>query len=57
MLQASLRTLSAPFEPCSVLVNRRRLPDDAWSFDARTGVLRTTVEGRSVRVEATGCAR
>jgi len=54
-LEASLRTLSAPFEPCAVLVNRRHLPDDAWSFDPSTGVLRTTVEGRSIRVEAQAC--
>jgi len=55
-LQATLRTLQAPFVPCTVRVNRRALPDDAWSFDPTTGVLRATVEGRSLRVEATACA-
>jgi alpha-glucosidase (family GH31 glycosyl hydrolase) len=55
-LQASLRTLEAPFEPCSVLVNGRPLPDDAWSFEPSTGVLRTQIEGRCVRLEARACA-
>jgi alpha-D-xyloside xylohydrolase len=55
-LQATMRTLQAPFVPCSVLVNRRALPADAWTFDPATGVLRATVEGRSLRVEATACA-
>ena len=55
MLEASMHTLQAPFEPCTVLVNRRPLPDDAWSFDASTGVLRTIIDGRRARVEATAC--
>jgi alpha-glucosidase (family GH31 glycosyl hydrolase) len=55
-LQASMRTLQAPFAPCAVLMNRRPLPDGAWSFDPGTGVLRATVEGRSVRIEAVACA-
>jgi alpha-glucosidase (family GH31 glycosyl hydrolase) len=56
MLEASMHTLQSPFDPCSVSVNRRRLPDDAWSFDPSTGVLRATVEGRSLRVDVTACA-
>src|SRR5262245_58222628 len=56
-LQASLRTLQAPFVPCSVEVNRRPLPDTAWSFDAETGVLSARVEGRSVRVEVVACTQ
>jgi hypothetical protein len=55
MLEASMRTLQAPFEPCTVLVNRRPLPDDEWSFDPSTGVLRTIIDGRGARVEATAC--
>jgi alpha-glucosidase (family GH31 glycosyl hydrolase) len=55
-LQASLRTLRAPFVPCTVRSNGRLLPDAAWSFDATSGVLRATVEGQSLRVEAAACA-
>src|SRR5262249_15571592 len=55
-LDASMRTLQAPFEPCSVLVNRRPLPDGAWSFDPVHGVLRAQFEGRSLRVETIACA-
>ena len=55
MLEASMHTLQAPFEPCTVLVNRRPLPDDAWSFDPSTGVLRTIIDGRGARVEVTAC--
>jgi alpha-glucosidase (family GH31 glycosyl hydrolase) len=51
MLQASLRTLEAPFEPCAVQANRRTLPADRWSFDPATGVLRVRVEGRGVRLD------
>src|SRR5262245_8121592 len=56
MLEASMHTLQSPFDPCSVSVNRRRLPDDAWSFDPSTGVLRAAVEGRHLRVDVTACA-
>jgi alpha-glucosidase (family GH31 glycosyl hydrolase) len=55
MLQASMRTLQAPFEPCSVMVNRRTLPDGAGSFDPGTGVLRAAIQGRSVRLVAAAC--
>jgi alpha-glucosidase (family GH31 glycosyl hydrolase) len=55
MLEASMHTLQAPFDPCAVLVNRRPLPDDAWSFDPSTGVPRATIDGRSARVEVTAC--
>jgi hypothetical protein len=54
-LQASMRTLEAPFEPCSVRVNGRPLPQGGWSFDPSTGVLRAEVEGLRVRVEALAC--
>jgi len=57
MLQASTRTLQAPFTPCSVRVNRRPLSSDDWSFDPATGVLRAAVRGRSVRIETTECGR
>jgi len=55
MLQASMRTLEAPFEPCSVQVDGRSLSNDAWSFDPGSGVLRVTARGRSVQIEATAC--
>jgi hypothetical protein len=55
-LQASMQSLETPFEPCIVLVNRRPLSPGAWSYDAGTGVLHATFEGRSVRVEAVACA-
>jgi alpha-glucosidase (family GH31 glycosyl hydrolase) len=55
-LQASMRTLVAPFEPCSVLVSRRPLPQSAWSFDQSTGVLRVQIGGRRVRIEVLACA-
>jgi hypothetical protein len=54
-LQASMRTLRLPFDPCSLSVNGRPLPDDAWSFDPGTGVLRAGVQGRSVSIEARAC--
>jgi len=56
-LQASMRTLETPFEPCSVLVNGQPLADDAWSFDASTGVLRVALDGRTLRVEVAPCVR
>ena len=56
MLQASMRTLRTPFEPCSVQVDGRPLPDDAWSFDRGTATLRVTVRGRSVRIDTTACS-
>ena len=55
MLQASMRTLETPFEPCSVQVNGRPLSTDAWSFDPDSGVLRVLASGRSVQIEATAC--
>lgn len=51
-IEVSLATLETPFTPCAVLGNGRPLPDDAWSFDAATGVLRATVVGRGIRLEA-----
>jgi hypothetical protein len=55
VLQASMRTLEAPFEPCSVLIDGRPLPKGAWSFDPASGVLRVLATGRSVQIEATVC--
>jgi hypothetical protein len=55
MIQASMRTLDAPFEPCSVKVNGRPLPSNAWTFDAATGVLRTQIQERRLRIEALAC--
>ncbi len=54
-LQASLRTLATPLHFCTVVVNGRDLPGDAWSFDPRTGVLRATFEGRNIRLEVVSC--
>jgi hypothetical protein len=51
-VEASLRTLEAPFAPCAVVANGRLLANDAWTFDATTGVLRARLEGRAVRLEA-----
>lgn len=53
-LQASLATLEQPFVPRTVTWNGRPLPDDAWSWDAATRVLRARFEGRRgrLRVEA-----
>jgi alpha-glucosidase (family GH31 glycosyl hydrolase) len=51
-VEAALGTLAAPFAPCSVWVNRRRLPDDAWTYEPASGVLRTVAEGRGLRLEA-----
>jgi len=55
MLQASMRTLETPFEPCSVQVEGHPLPKDAWSFDRGSGVLRVQATGRSVQIQATAC--
>jgi alpha-glucosidase (family GH31 glycosyl hydrolase) len=56
-LEASMRTLRMPFDPCSVLVDRRPLAADAWSYDPSTGVLRAALQGRHARVEVTACSR
>ena len=55
MLQASMRTLETPFEPCSVEVDGRPLSVGTWSFDPRSGVLRVPARGRSVQIEAIAC--
>jgi hypothetical protein len=51
-IEAALGTLAVPFVPCTVSVNRRRLPDDAWTYDAAGQVLRTAADGRGIRIEA-----
>ncbi len=51
-LQASLLTLRRPFVPRELLVNGRRLKRSAWSYSRATGVLRTTLRGARVRLEA-----
>ena len=51
-IEVALGTLTVPFAPCSVRTNRRPLPEDAWTYDAASGVLRVRVEGRGVRLEA-----
>ncbi len=55
-IQASLATLEQPFVPCTVTWNGRPLPDEDWSWDADTQVLRARFEGRRgrLRVQA-GC--
>jgi hypothetical protein len=45
-LQASLGTLRQPFAPRAVLVSGRRLPRSAWSYDARSRVLRAGFRAR-----------
>ena len=46
-LQASLTTLARPFRPCTVRLGGRALPRRAWSYAARTGVLRARFTTRS----------
>ena len=50
-IEAALGSLSAPFPPCSVSVNKRRLPDGGWTWDPVGKVLRATVEGRTIRLD------
>jgi alpha-glucosidase (family GH31 glycosyl hydrolase) len=50
-IEASLGTLAAPFTPCTVIVNGRPLPPIDWSFDAASGILRTVVVGRGIRLD------
>jgi len=54
-LEAALGNLSAPFTPCAVSVNKRRLPDSAWTWDPVGRVLRATVEGRTIRLDVPAC--
>jgi hypothetical protein len=46
-LQASLATLAAPFEPCSVEWGGAALRRADWSYDAVTQVLRARFDGGS----------
>jgi alpha-glucosidase (family GH31 glycosyl hydrolase) len=54
-LQASLATLESPLAPCALRWRGRRLPDEMWSHDAATGVLRTSLTGRRGRLTVGGC--
>ena len=56
-VEASLLALRRPFTPKEVLVNGKRLPRSRWSFSKETGVLRLTVRGALVRIEARGTQR
>jgi hypothetical protein len=51
-----MATLESPFQPCSVLVDRRPLPSGAWTYDPLTGVLRAQIEEPHFRLEALACA-
>jgi len=55
-VEAALGTLRAPFTPCAVRVNGRRLPSSAWSYDPATTVLRATVRLRLGALTAERCA-
>ncbi len=56
-IEAALGTLERPLRPCAVAVGGRRLPRTAWSYDAATTVLRTTVALRRGAVAVAGCRR
>ena len=56
-LQASLRTLHAPFVPCSVALDGRRLPASAWSFDRKAAVLSAHLSARRAELVVSACRR
>jgi alpha-glucosidase (family GH31 glycosyl hydrolase) len=56
-LQASLLTLRAPFAPCSVALDGRRLPASAWSYDSGAGVLSARFATRHGELAVSGCRR
>jgi len=56
-LQASLRTLRRPFNPCSVRLDGRRLPASAWSYDRGGGVLTASFAAGRGELVVKGCAR
>jgi hypothetical protein len=51
-IEADLRAMRRPFRPCRLRANRRRA-----RFRYQDGVLRTTVTGRRIRLEARPCRR
>jgi alpha-glucosidase (family GH31 glycosyl hydrolase) len=54
-LEATMETLSTPMDVCGVSLDGEPLSDDAWSFDAATGVLDATYTTASGVLEVTGC--
>jgi alpha-glucosidase (family GH31 glycosyl hydrolase) len=54
-LQASLRTLRNPFRPCELTLQGRALPRRAWSYRARSRVLRARFVVRRGTLFARGC--
>jgi alpha-glucosidase (family GH31 glycosyl hydrolase) len=51
-IQASLRAAVTPFRPRQVLVNGRPLRRARWRYDRRSGVLRITLRGRRLAIDA-----
>ena len=49
-LQASLKTLSNPFEPCRVSVGGEPLGRSKWDYDSKRRVVTAKFKGRNVRV-------
>ena len=49
-LQASLKTLSNPFEPCRVSVGGEPLGRSKWDYDRKRRVVAAKFKGRNVRV-------
>jgi len=54
-LQASLRTLRDPFEPCRVELDGDRLPRAAWSWDAAAGRLDAEFAAKRGTLVVAGC--
>lgn len=54
-LQATMRALDVPLEPCGVALDGAPLPEDDWSWDAATGVLDVTYTTTAGTLEVTGC--
>ena len=54
-LQASLRSLEAPFTPCSVAMGETTLPADQWQYDASTGVLTVSYPREAGPLRVQGC--
>ena len=54
-LQATLRTLKVPFEPCEVFVGDSPLPDTEWSYDIETGVLTAIYLSSGGTFRVSGC--
>ena len=56
-LRASLATLRDPFRPCRVMLGGGPLARRAWSFSARTRVLKARFRARAERLVVQGCSR